>query len=110
MATLGVSDDDWRYLGNRALEKLNIEVAKKAYVRIRDVRLLNLCDEVGEKVRRGERGRNTIGADVLALQGDLLFFYYCYHTTTTAMTHYFYNNITLLVKPHQITIITISQT
>ena len=69
MATLGVSDDDWRYLGNKAFEHGDVDVAKKAYVRIKDVMLLSLLEEVGERVRRGERGRSCVAADVLALQG-----------------------------------------
>ena len=71
MATLGVSDEDLRYLGNRALQHGEFSVAKMAYVRIKDIQLLNLLEEVEESNRRGEK--NTVAADILALKGGIDF-------------------------------------
>lgn len=46
IACLGVTAGDWETLAHEALEALDIETAKKAFVRIRDLRYLNLISDI----------------------------------------------------------------
>lgn len=50
MACLGVTDGDWEVLAHEALEGLDFDTAKKAFIRIRDLRYLELIHniEVGD--------------------------------------------------------------
>ena len=42
MACLGVTDGDWEVLAHEALEGLDFDTAKKGFIRIRDLRYLEL--------------------------------------------------------------------
>ncbi|CAE7873602.1 ift122, partial [Symbiodinium sp. KB8] len=42
VACLGITDTDWRLLGVSALKAMQLEVARKAFIRIRDVRYIEL--------------------------------------------------------------------
>ena len=46
MACLGVSESDWETLGIEALNNLDLEVAKKSYMRIKDMPWLYLLDSM----------------------------------------------------------------
>jgi hypothetical protein len=46
LASLGVTERDWKVLGLEALENMNFQVAKKAFHRIKDCRSLLLINEV----------------------------------------------------------------
>ena len=50
IACLGVTDSDWEALAHEALEGLDFDTAKKAFVRIRDLRYLQLIHNI--EVRR----------------------------------------------------------
>ena len=52
VACLGVSESDWETLGTEALNNIDLEVAKKAYMRIKNMPWLYLLDsmEVGQKL------------------------------------------------------------
>uniref|UniRef100_A0A3B3W2G3 Intraflagellar transport protein 122 homolog n=1 Tax=Poecilia latipinna TaxID=48699 RepID=A0A3B3W2G3_9TELE len=69
IACLGVTDSDWRDLATEALEGLDFETAKKAFIRIRDLRYLELISSIEERKKRGENDNELFLADVYAFQG-----------------------------------------
>jgi len=46
VACLGVTDGDWEALAHEALEGLDFDTAKKAFIRIRDLRYLELIHNI----------------------------------------------------------------
>ena len=46
VACLGVTDGDWETLAHEALEGLDFDTAKKAFIRIRDLRYLELIHNI----------------------------------------------------------------
>lgn len=40
-----MTDGDWKALAHAALESLDLEIARKAFIRIKDLRHLELIDE-----------------------------------------------------------------
>lgn len=44
IACIGVTEQDWRALGIEALLSKSFFLAKKAFVRIRDLKFIDLCD------------------------------------------------------------------
>uniref|UniRef100_A0A8C3AFV2 Intraflagellar transport protein 122 homolog n=1 Tax=Cyclopterus lumpus TaxID=8103 RepID=A0A8C3AFV2_CYCLU len=69
IACLGVTDSDWRDLATDALEGLDFDTAKKAFIRIRDLRYLELISSIEERKKRGESDNELFLADVYAYQG-----------------------------------------
>uniref|UniRef100_A0A8D3E718 Intraflagellar transport protein 122 homolog n=1 Tax=Scophthalmus maximus TaxID=52904 RepID=A0A8D3E718_SCOMX len=69
IACLGVTDSDWRDLATEALEGLDFDTAKKAFIRIRDLRYLELINSIEERKKRGESDNELFLADVYAYQG-----------------------------------------
>ncbi|KAK2897463.1 intraflagellar transport protein 122 homolog [Channa argus] len=69
IACLGVTDSDWRDLATDALEGLDFDTAKKAFIRIRDLRYLELISSIEERKKRGENDNELFLADVYAYQG-----------------------------------------
>ncbi|XP_040048107.2 intraflagellar transport protein 122 homolog isoform X1 [Gasterosteus aculeatus] len=69
IACLGVTDSDWRDLATDALEGLDFDTAKKAFIRIRDLRYLELINSIEERKKRGESDNELFLADVYAYQG-----------------------------------------
>eukprot|EP00003_Mantamonas_plastica_P004321 TRINITY_DN1341_c0_g1_i5.p1 TRINITY_DN1341_c0_g1~~TRINITY_DN1341_c0_g1_i5.p1 ORF type:complete len:654 (+),score=238.14 TRINITY_DN1341_c0_g1_i5:747-2708(+) len=71
IACLGVTDNDWRKLAMKALNKLELSVARKAFIRVKDMRYIELLDSI-EASRKG-RGKNSderrFKAEVCAYQG-----------------------------------------
>uniref|UniRef100_A0A915D5G1 Intraflagellar transport protein 122 homolog n=1 Tax=Ditylenchus dipsaci TaxID=166011 RepID=A0A915D5G1_9BILA len=53
LASLGVTERDWKMLGNDALENMEFTIAKKSFYRIRDCRSLLLINELEELHTRG---------------------------------------------------------
>jgi hypothetical protein len=45
VACLGVTDGDWECLAHAALEDLNFSVARQAFIRIKDLKYLELINE-----------------------------------------------------------------
>jgi intraflagellar transport protein 122 len=56
IATLGVTESDWRLLGDTALKKLEFDVARQAYIRVRDVRTVTFIKRL-EAMRKDPRVR-----------------------------------------------------
>ncbi|XP_030640907.1 intraflagellar transport protein 122 homolog [Chanos chanos] len=69
IACLGVTDSDWRDLATEALEGLDFDTAKKAFIRVRDLRYLELINSIEERKKRGENNSDVFLADVHAYQG-----------------------------------------
>ena len=46
VACLGVTDSDWETLAHEAMEGLDFDTAKKAFIRIRDLRYLELIASI----------------------------------------------------------------
>lgn len=69
IACLGVTDTDWRELAMEALEGLEFETAKKAFIRVRDLRYLELINSIEERKKQGETNDDLFLADVFAYQG-----------------------------------------
>mmetsp|Transcript_3049 Transcript_3049/g.4655 ORF Transcript_3049/g.4655 Transcript_3049/m.4655 type:complete len:1198 (+) Transcript_3049:84-3677(+) len=46
VACLGVTDNDWRMLAMEALQGMNFEVARKAFIRVRDMRYIELLNSI----------------------------------------------------------------
>lgn len=69
VACLGVTDGDWRALAHAALEALDFEVARQAFVRIKDLKYLQLINEFLDRQRKGEKDRDLLVADILAYRG-----------------------------------------
>ena len=70
VACLGVTDSDWDALAHEALEGLDFETAKKAFIRTRDLRYLELINNIEERKRRGENDPQIFMADVFAYKGQ----------------------------------------
>lgn len=70
VACLGVTDADWRELALRALSNLNFDIARKAFIRLRDVRYLELLNRIEIARRNPKHDDNVFQADILAFQGN----------------------------------------
>ncbi|XP_052282617.1 intraflagellar transport protein 122 homolog isoform X3 [Dreissena polymorpha] len=69
VACLGVTDGDWEALAHEALEGLDFDTAKKAFIRIRDLRYLELIHNIEERRKRGENDNMVFLGDVFGYQG-----------------------------------------
>ncbi|XP_069142693.1 intraflagellar transport protein 122 homolog isoform X2 [Argopecten irradians] len=69
VACLGVTDGDWEVLAHEALEGLDFDTAKKAFIRIRDLRYLELIHNIEERKKRGEQDTMVFLGDVYGYQG-----------------------------------------
>lgn len=69
VACLGVPLSDWRSLASAALLNLDLKTARKAFIRVRDLRFLELVERI-EVARRDPRSLPALFvAEVLAFQG-----------------------------------------
>lgn len=66
---LGVTENDWRILGLEALEGLDYDTAKKAFIRIRDLRYLELIHSIEERIKQGTNDTAVFQADIFAHRG-----------------------------------------
>ena len=46
IAALGVTDQDWKALANEAIEALEFDIAKRAFIRVQDLRFLELIHNI----------------------------------------------------------------
>ena len=74
VACLGVTESDWRELALAALQSLNFTIARQAFIRIRDVRYIELLNKI-EVTRSNPKishinDESLFYADILAFQGQ----------------------------------------
>eukprot|EP00794_Sanderia_malayensis_P006236 gene6236-6953_t len=67
-ACLGVTDGDWRALAMAAMESQEYQIAKMAFIRVRDLKYLELLQSIEERKKRGEDNQVFL-ADMHAYQG-----------------------------------------
>lgn len=62
-ACLGVTESDWRFLGESALKSLNLNVGRAAFVRLRDMRYLELISHIesSQRARKVSNQQNQGG-------------------------------------------------
>uniref|UniRef100_A0A061R9P9 Intraflagellar transport protein 122 n=1 Tax=Tetraselmis sp. GSL018 TaxID=582737 RepID=A0A061R9P9_9CHLO len=67
-ACLGVTEGDWRLLAMEALQNMSLDIARKAFIRVRDMRYIDLLNaiEVGQKEGQNQ---NIFKAQIAAYQG-----------------------------------------
>lgn len=75
VACLGVTEGDWKMLGTHAMTHLQLEIARKAFIRIREVKFVELLNRI-ELERRQMSGT---ASDEGLLLGDILAFQSKYH-------------------------------
>ncbi|KAJ3276500.1 hypothetical protein HK104_003648, partial [Borealophlyctis nickersoniae] len=69
IACLGVTEGDWKKLAMEALEGLRLEIAKKAFMRLRDVRWLDLIRDIERMKAAGKNETDLFLADIYAYAG-----------------------------------------
>ncbi|XP_065066835.1 intraflagellar transport protein 122 homolog isoform X1 [Rhopilema esculentum] len=69
VACLGVTDGDWRALAMAALEGLEFQISKMAFIRVRDLKYLQLINSIEERKKRGDSDNQAFLADIFAYQG-----------------------------------------
>ena len=53
VACLGVTESDWRSLARSSLQALQLDVARKALIRVRDTRAVEMVNKLEHSRRRG---------------------------------------------------------
>lgn len=69
VACLGVASSDWEGLAQAAIDALQLNVAKNAYVRVRSLPWLQHINEIRERQKRGDVPKEILQADNLAFAG-----------------------------------------
>jgi len=69
IACLGVTDGDWRQLANEALKALNLDIARRAFIRLRDTRYIDLVARIEAERKQAGHDDHVLIATVLAHQG-----------------------------------------
>ncbi|GAB5355532.1 hypothetical protein AAMO2058_000213600 [Amorphochlora amoebiformis] len=68
-ACLGVTESDWRALAIASLSALRTDIARKAFIRIRDVRYIELLERIEVSRQDPDCDLRVLKADILAYQG-----------------------------------------
>lgn len=69
VACLGVTDADWRALGQASLAALRLDIARRAFIRVRDMRYIDLISSMELAKASGPVDDAVLAAEVLAYQG-----------------------------------------
>ena len=67
-ACLGVTESDWEALGKAALDVLNLDIARKSFARLKDLRYLELITDLVDRKKAGTEDDQALLADVFAFQ------------------------------------------
>eukprot|EP01028_Stygiella_incarcerata_P008814 TRINITY_DN3952_c0_g1_i1.p1 TRINITY_DN3952_c0_g1~~TRINITY_DN3952_c0_g1_i1.p1 ORF type:complete len:1238 (-),score=308.25 TRINITY_DN3952_c0_g1_i1:116-3280(-) len=71
IACLGVTDEDWMALGVASLHSMQLEVAKKAFLRVRDIRFIELTHRIDRERRLAAKtGQEKRNLDIF-LRGEV---------------------------------------
>jgi len=71
VATMGVTDSDWKMLAMEALMGMELEVSTKAYIKVRDMRSIDLINRIKASRRLPGHKDDVFKAEALALNGQL---------------------------------------
>lgn len=66
---MGVPINDWEGLAQSAVDSLQLQVAKDAYVKVRNLPWLELINDLRERQKRGDVPKEVLQADSLAFAG-----------------------------------------
>lgn len=69
IACLGVTEQDWWALGIEALKNFNFDMAWKAFIRIWDLKFIDLVDKTDIQYSRKQVNAKQIEARILCYQG-----------------------------------------
>ena len=69
IACLGVTEPDWQQLAHEALKALNLDIAKRAYMRLRDTKYIDLVSRIEAERRQAGHDDTILIGTVLAYQG-----------------------------------------
>lgn len=69
IACIGVTEQDWRALGIESLLSKNFHLARKAFVRIRDLKYIDLCDLCEHMNSMRTLNEQWLIGEILAYQG-----------------------------------------
>ncbi|XP_022909973.2 intraflagellar transport protein 122 homolog [Onthophagus taurus] len=69
VACLGVTDGDWEELGHAALENLDFEVARLAFIKLMDFNYLELIRDLQDRQKKGDNNKECMVADIYAYRG-----------------------------------------
>lgn len=72
VACLGITEQDFKSLGIEALQNGNFEIARKCFVRIKEMPLIELTNKFEQEKRTGEFNPQVVQAEVLAYQGKFM--------------------------------------
>jgi len=68
VACLGVTENDWRLLAMEALQGMSLDIARMAFIRVRDMRFIELLNRI-EQGRKTGVDDSLYRAEILAYQG-----------------------------------------
>eukprot|EP00743_Colponemidia_sp_Colp-15_P003978 GILK01004290.1.p1 GENE.GILK01004290.1~~GILK01004290.1.p1 ORF type:complete len:1251 (-),score=266.14 GILK01004290.1:264-4016(-) len=68
VACLGVTDNDWRMLAVEALQTMNFGIARKAFIRVRDIRFIDLLNRIEQERKKPKVNENILLAEIYAYQ------------------------------------------
>ncbi|KAH8859092.1 Intraflagellar transport protein 122 like [Schistosoma japonicum] len=73
LGCFGLTEQDWKIIGRLALNKLNLKVAKYAYMQLEDVLILLFIQQLEERYKRGEwTDKDTVNnSNISIVLGDI---------------------------------------
>lgn len=68
----GVTDSDWKLLALESLQGMNLETARKSFIRIRDLRFIDLIDQI-ERAKKLPNFKEALWlGDIMAYQSKFM--------------------------------------
>ncbi|KAH3761194.1 intraflagellar transport protein 122-like [Pelomyxa schiedti] len=75
IACLGVTPKDWKTLGMEALRALQLRVAQLAFIRVKDLRMIELCQKIDHASKLPNYNPLVFQAEIAAYEGESLCFF-----------------------------------